>query len=313
MSVNAVNANAINEVSFPGAEQGLSLIELVGTVVVTCSITTVYLGRTASAQTTAKATGTSGSVHRLQLAASTAGAATPTASVRSKVPYGATGAAACVGTAGIAIRSRLGAAIAATGAGEVGSYLRVVKGATGTAQAVVTNASGRTKVSRSVTTKGAATGTVLALRRVRFTIASRPASAGTARATLRRRLSLAGVGQASGSVLSTGSRAPRGAAVVAQAAASAVSIKYITAGPATTAAQATPTPAGVRLLLPFAAGGQPLASGVAALTLRLLAGAYANPTATATAAGTEFNADIPAPAERSMTLPVSDRRMEVTT
>ncbi len=43
MSNNAINGNAINEASFPGAETGLSLVQLVGTVEVTCSIQSVFV------------------------------------------------------------------------------------------------------------------------------------------------------------------------------------------------------------------------------------------------------------------------------
>lgn len=82
----AINSGAINHVSFPGTESGLSLVQPVGTVSVTADITGIYLLLKASATTPAVAsTSLPSAILRNLLGATTACASTTSAGVVSKV------------------------------------------------------------------------------------------------------------------------------------------------------------------------------------------------------------------------------------
>ena len=72
MSKNAVNSGAINAVGFPGAEQGDSVIQLVGTVTVVGTLAGLKLRLTASAPAAPKATTGASIIRRLAIGAAIA-------------------------------------------------------------------------------------------------------------------------------------------------------------------------------------------------------------------------------------------------
>jgi hypothetical protein len=138
MTTEAVNSDGINEVSFPGAEQGLSVIELIGTVQVTCALAAVSLLLTVTASSPAAAVSpATGAKWRMTLGASVqAGATVPVVQANTKLrttidqPVLATTSAAPV------LLARPGAATTGSAAGTVLSYQRAERSASITAAAL---------------------------------------------------------------------------------------------------------------------------------------------------------------------------------
>ena len=86
MSRGTINSDDINSTSYPGSEDGLSLIELIGSVEVQCYIPAVGLLLSAAAVTSASASGVvSNTTAKMLLSATTDPSAVTQASARSKV------------------------------------------------------------------------------------------------------------------------------------------------------------------------------------------------------------------------------------
>ena len=83
-----INSDDINSVSFPGSEAGLSIIEMVGTVSVSGSISSITLRLTAHAETPAAAVpGAANSVRRIRIAATSTGRCTSAVVAQSKIKF----------------------------------------------------------------------------------------------------------------------------------------------------------------------------------------------------------------------------------
>ena len=95
----ALNSGQINAVSFPQAEAGLSLIELVGTIEVTASISVLYTRRVVGATTTASAQGSADTTMVRQVYATTQAGAIASAVNLTKVTNNQATTAARMGRA----------------------------------------------------------------------------------------------------------------------------------------------------------------------------------------------------------------------
>lgn len=176
MTTNAVNANAINEVSFPGSQDGLSLVQLVGTIVVTCSISSISLVLTASAAQAPEARcGVSAFTIRSQIGASTESSAS---SLATSVVQARLGASTTSSASENAVPAGLKISLAAQSSGVV----------TQTAQANI-------HTFRSAPTTGSGSGAVAANKYVYVLAASTPSS--TSSATALRKLLFAAPAPAS--------------------------------------------------------------------------------------------------------------------
>lgn len=163
----AINSGAINHVSFPGSESGLSLVQLVGTVSVTGTVTGIYLRLTASATTKPRA-------------------ATSKPTTKVKYSIGAASAAQATGIATVISKVRRAATVAPTAPGTATIYRRIRQTAPTVSRAVVT---AKPTISMRVLRAGSTTGRALAslgtVKKI-YTAASRIAQATTSAAALRK-------------------------------------------------------------------------------------------------------------------------------
>ena len=311
MTNSTINSGAINETPFPGAESGASLIELVGTVEVACSISAVTLRRLVQAVASASANGTAATVKKSRLGAAIVCTATPTVTARSKIPVIATTPATCASSA----TNRITFIFAASGSGvatttPANGSIAVARSAFAEAGAIIFPAAAKTYAYRGATSTAGATGTVATLRKLAAYIEGAAIASNTAKATVRNRIG------AQVSVVATGTFGTRvsitlQAITQAQALGTAPLYKKIPTG-AYTPSLATCPPAGSVKGISFGATTQ--ANALASATIRFKSVVSASVTATAIAqsTATDYATAMPAPVERTMTVQGFDRRMEAT-
>lgn len=309
----AINTGAINHVSFPGAEEGLSLVELTGTVEVTCALSAITLRLTASASTSPAAVGSSpNTTARALLAAITVPTALASAAARTKIAAPAQALVASADTTVIGrLRFSLSAPSTATAAASVGSYVRAAKSASATASATA-SAGGRTVVPRSASTACAATTAASALR-YRRTAASTSATS-TLLASTTAIIRPGATTSAVASVQATArSSVRRGASTsaVADAAPVVAGVKLLTY-PQPAVASALAGAIAAQQLCVTGATGVATSSGSASIAYKFRLGATVQGSMISTAAAADYGITQSAPTERLMIVPASDRRMEVT-
>lgn len=312
MITHALNSGAINAVPFPGAEEGASVIDLLGTVEVTGSLSAISLRLTATARTSPSAVCSVNNVKsRMQLQATTAPSAVATnTDVQSRITLAGNTSGECSTAAAIVVKFNTSALTEAAAQVSVSSYQYAARSASATASATAT-ANCVKYFYRGAETTGSASVSVPDAR-IKLT---------------------PGVASAQPSVIPT-----VGIILAHQLAATSSPTAVASADAARVmsfAASATPSAsasAGVQLRVATAIAVQPSANGSAGTTMRyglfaqeqaraiaadttlqlnILLGAGTSAQAVASAAGADFASKLPAPFERQIVVPPYDRTMKV--
>ena len=309
-----LNSGAINHTQFPGAESGKSIIDLSGTVEVVCALTSIYLLKTAEAQVAPSAVTSSLTTSvRALVVASTAGEAVVAATAQSKLRLGATPQVASAvadvrprskfsltaATSGFAATSAINgfprASRSATAAAVAATFAFAQRGmpmAGSTTARAVSFAGSLRKPSRSAATSGVVTS------RVAITLTHQPPASTVA--------------FSSGQV-STRVNIELGANVVAAAiVGTPITGRNILVQLTPSSAVALARSLSERHTKPNTATGSGLALSAAGVSTRLHMTGSTVASAIAASAATDFAIAAPAPVERLMMVPASDRRMEVT-
>ena len=312
MTINAINGGAINAVSFPGAEAGLSLVQLIGTVEVTCSIPSVSLRLTAFATTQPRAAGSASTTKRTQFDCQTSASAFTSAAALVNRKHGASAVAVCTTSAGVGLAYRSGATTSGTAlASASNDYLSVPRGASATCSATAQTTAARTLVYRDAITTPSALPAVTAFRKVPSEATGSAYVAGVAGITFKSRLISATEPEA----LTTAStrfnlRAGASTVPVATSVVSArrnLNLALIAQSAVATCFDIDP----IRRMV-FAAPTQANAFADATIALKYSLSGSAVASAIAQSAASDFASAMPAPSERLMKVPASNRRMEVT-
>lgn len=310
----AINSGAINHVSFPGAEEGLSLIDLTGTVEVVCALSAIRLRLTASAGTVASATGSAPGVKiRAQLAAVFAPTAVTSAGVLTKIAAlpDAQIASAVPQVAGV-LRFVAAATTTCSASASVGSYVRATRSASTSATgngAVMS----RSLIPRAASTSAVATTTSSSLRARRIPASTIASAIGVSATKARYRLgaSTSGTAAVSTPTLRTKVRRSASTSAVATPAPAAFAIKGLVF-PAPQVASAVAASIAARQLCATAGSTDSSAQGSSGIALLYQLGATIQGSMISTAAAADYGITQAAPTERLMIVPASDRRMEVT-
>lgn len=312
MTQNAINGSAINRTSFPGAEAGLSLVQLVGTVQVTCSIPSVSLRLTAVAATQATASGTISTSKRTQFTCQVSAAATTSATALNNRRNGATGVAFCATSAGVGLAYRTGASTAGAALGSiVGDYLAAARGASAVCVADTPATGALTLTYRNAIALATANGAVDAFRKVPSQAVGNAFVTGVAGINFRNRLG-ATTTPTAGFTVSTRFNVRRGASTEPSAVVSAIVRTNINLALPVQAAVATAPEVLALRQMSFGATTQANAYADATIRVKYRLSGSAIARAVAQSAASDFASAMPAPAERLMKVPASNRRMEVT-
>lgn len=313
MSAGALNGNAINETRFPGAEDGLSLIELVGTVQVTASVPKLRLRLTAGASATPAAVTSSPTTRAKYLLAVTgAPTAAATVSAGSKTPRSATGVATLTTKIAPRLKFVLDAAASPAAVVSVQAVNKAKRSATTVAQAVPTVSEQR-RIKMSGGAAPAAVAAVVALRKLVFSASTISNAAGTAARTFMRRVSATTIGRSTGT----------GALRLNRRAGAAVSCTADSVADSTIKRAAYPSALVLQAVMPSINAQQRITVGgattqvvtlgsVAGVTARFRLGAPTVAQAICVSDAEDYGLLVNAPTERLMVVPASDRRMEVT-
>lgn len=311
MTKNAINGSVINKTAFPGSEDGLSLVELVGTVEVTASVSAVNLRLLASATTGCNASGTAQTTRKAQLSAIVSGVSTTSAFVYSKTPFAAYGQSLCNATSGVRLTYRPSAIENAIASTFAYAYVAAKKSASTSGLAVSANTKANTFASRSSAVAAVAIASATALRKVACSAEAAPTANGIASITFRNRIGATALASAASS-LSTRFNVLRGASAVPQAVTLALARNRIAAVLGIQRAIADCTPLYAIRKMNFGAQAQANALASARIRLKRFVSAFATAQATGQSTASDFASSMPAPAERLMTVQASDRRMGVT-
>jgi len=310
----ALNSGAINHVSFPGAESGKSLIQLVGDVEVTCALTSIYLLKTASAVTTPSATPSESATKiRALLSATQSAQAVSSSGALTKLRTVPVQQAAFAETAVVA---RLNRRLAASSSGvatvsTIGGYARATRTAAISAAAAVFAFAFR-YAPRSASTSGVAVSSAAALRKA-LRSASTTASATCAATVNFKYRPVASVSAAAAGVIPTRVNVRRLANTAGVAVGSSpLALRKRIAELSPTIAAAVAQVLSERHRKPNAALTSGVAQNSAQVAFKFKLGANAVAEAIAASAAEDYAVAAPAPVERLMTVPASDRRMEVT-
>lgn len=330
----AINSGAINALSFPGAEAGLSLVQLIGEVSVTCTITNVYRLLNVGATTAPRAA--SGGVNlalRSAVGVAVTGVATAQAGIMLKSPRSASTQGAAASTSALISRRLSVLALTSCSAATAPSVARsrIILGAT-TAPSAAALVESRKKTYTAASTAARAAHAVTAWRKLvlgakavgsaNFSIsiirrqrvgATTVAAATAMPSQTKRRLPLA-----AGTVSTiTHSVTPyRGLQQRAVVAASALASNIVAGTKITVSAsaqaKAASTVAEFLEIKRFLAGGTTAAAnGSVATTGRIVTGASTVASFASYIVATDLNITQPAPLDRQMAVPLDDRRMEV--
>lgn len=310
-----INSGAINHVGFPGAEDGVSLVEMIGEVTATAVISSLSLRLTARAATTASGLAPpAGDYLELGIGANVSAVADATAASQIK----------------IRVSPRAQNAVAAVSARPI---LRIKGGATISATAAAPNVAARTRVRRSAQTSGAASASGSSFKRA-FRGASSPAVAAIPAALALRRTPTSAIttSQATHSIAATrrfllsasasGTSQSTVAGLVMRsvgASGSALAQWSVSAGlylftapnPATASANSSNPNAGLRARIGATVVSSAVSPSIPA-ALRHRTGATTTAWVSSSIAAADYSVTIPAPGERTMVLPAMNRRMEVT-
>lgn len=312
MSNNAINGNAINEASFPGAETGLSLVQLVGTVEVTCSIQSVSLRLTAFATTEAKAHGTFSTSKRTLFSCETAGSALASASALVKRPNGAASSAVAMTSSFACLKYIFSAATpGAALVPSVNGYIAAARGATVNCHAMTLPAEANTLVSRGVVVAPTAITSAVALRKVPSLATGSAFASAVAGMSFKNRLAAFTEAKVMPSA-STRFNVRVGSSAKPEAVVYAGSRKNINLALMPQAVSATSSVIAPIQLLKFSAAAQANALASATIRVKYSLSGFTVASAIAQSAASDFASAMPAPAERLMKVPASNRRMEVT-
>ncbi len=313
---NALNSGALNEVPFPGSEDGLSLVQMIATVQVDCTMGDITLIRNATATTSARARVYGvGTEAQFLLGASGQAQARPaevTALRKIRILGAATTVATVRSEASCNIKARLGADTAASAEVSVRSYNAGRVNAATTARAFVSSPPAVNYVFRAAATLAQARTTVNGLRKRPSSASATGRCDGTARIQFTRQIGAptqtSALGFANNYVkrrtsATTTARATPGSAESA--------IKRRVSARATPGAYAQPA-LGTLAFRPGAATS-PRATGTARALFRIQASASTTARAIAQSAAMDYGIAMPSPAERLMFVQASERYMEVKT
>jgi hypothetical protein len=311
MTVGAINSGAINAVPFPQAEAGLSLIQLVGTVEVTGSISSLSTRRVVGATTVASAHGTADIVFQQQVGATTEPRAVVLVVNVPRVTDNTATASARAPTAAAIVLTRRNSALRTAQAVVSGkAVIKVRRSAAATAVATVSQIDAQTLVARLATTPARAiTSALLTVEAFRSaTTVARATS--TSRIQLRHRSTAHAIASALGTALSA-NKLVAGATTSAVASVSAVSRRKIRFTARVVSAAASQNNL-VGLNYRFGATATASANGVSGMGLKYLTNATTVAEAITSSAATDYGIRMPAPLERLMFVPTTERNMEVT-
>lgn len=316
MPTETVNSGVINKVGFPGAEDGVSLIEMVGEVVATATISSITLRLTAGAAVAAAAVcAPAGIKSRMLLAATTDATAQATAGARTKIQvFPQSQSAVAKATATPALQTRLGATTAAAASAQTVGGRTFIRRSIAAAASASGSASSYNRAARAAsTTATASSPALLALRGLK--IAASTTAQVTHSITPTGKYRLRSVTNATGYGLSFALVAKSvGASTNAKALSAPVSAGlYLSATPNPQSAYASVSAITPKLKQYVGAtvnAGAVLSAVPAALRYAL--GASTIAWVSSAIAAADYSVTIPAPIERQMVLPAMNRRMEVT-
>lgn len=316
MTSRAINSDEINSVSFPGAEDGLSLVQLIGTVEVSCSISFVQIRLTASAVVEPSAVVSSPTAKIKSLLGAVIDASAVPAGdtlVKRKSFAEATSARAVVAAATIYRERRLSAIRTATATTSASAVLKVPRSAAASSSAT-TSADSYKNAYLSGSTQPSAVVLAAGSRRVRSVSASTvPRAVVSANRTLIRRIGATTNAQALFSV-SYWRKRPSTASTVALASIPNANF-YFQLLCLQVQTEASAVPGQVAALSRIFFGADTLAQSTTEASIKMLlrVGATATATVSSAVAALDYSSTIPAPEERRMRLIEISRRMEVTT
>jgi hypothetical protein len=312
MTKNAINGSVINKASFPGAEAGLSLVELVGTVQVTCTIPSVSLRLTAVAATVPTAAGTASTTKRTQFDCQISASAFTSATALVNRKHGASAAAVCTTSAGVGLAYRSGATTSGTAlASASNGYLSAARGASATCSATAQTIAARTLVSRNAISAPSALPAVTAFRKVPSQATGSAYVAGVVGISFKSRL-IASAASTASSTASTRFNLRARASTVPVATSVVSARRNLNLALIAQSAIAAPFDIDPIRRMVFAATTQANAYADATIRVKYRLSGSTVARAVAQSAASDFASAMPAPSERLMKVPASNRRMEVT-
>lgn len=308
----AINSGQINETGFPGSQEGLSLVGMIGAVTVVCAVSTIALAQAVAGSTTAQATTSAGIVVKFQGSASTTAAATTSVIENHKRVTALTATSgACTGSARPRLKYVLSASSTPTFDYSVtirtrtGLWARAVCGATGS------TISERVYVSRFATTTPRAISSAGVVSKVSLGATATPTAVARSYAALTSSLSASAtptaVTSATRKIKSIASASTSGEAVT-----SADAI-FNRTNSASTTARAIGQPVVAGFLRSFTASVKAQAHGSAYAGVKLVATGNTLARAITTATAADYGITLPAPSDRLMLVPADTRNMEVVT
>lgn len=316
MTTATINSNDINSVSFPGSEQGVTLVQLVGAVVVVCSISVINLRVTAAATTTASSESSVATPYtRAQIGAVTEVSATASCGSVVRLAFSVdsqTASATC--SAGVFSKRRLSAVGSGVATPQgAGSYLRVARSALVSGQAVSDVSARQNVYLAAASAPSAVVGEITSGRRFSASAVTDGVVTSIAFTSARFKLSALSSSVAAAADADPNLRISFGATESAAAFAPAVQTSSrIAATPS--AQQCLALAASAAACIKFFPGASAVAfaTGSASQVLFRQVGASVVATVSVAVAAADYSSTIPAPVERRMTLISTSRRMEVT-
>jgi len=312
MTIGALNSGQINAVPFPQAEAGLSLIQLVGTVEVVGSISALYTRRVVGASTVASATVPDiVTTMRYQMTAAAAARAIGSTTELLKVTSNqAITPASALGSAGVTLKRRLTAAQSARAVVACGAVIKVKRTAAVSAVAASDDVAAQTKVPRTAAVQARAQTSAGALVKVSRSATTVARASATAKIKMILRATAATAPSALGTA-ATRNKRTTGATTTARAVTAATALRKIRFS-ATATPRANTLDAIGALRISMSAETVSSALGTSGVALKYNLGATTVARAVPSAAATDYGIAMPAPIERRMSVPPSERTMEVT-
>ena len=308
----ALNSGQINVVPFPGSEVGSSLVEMVGSVVITCAISNIRLNVTARAETSGQArSALVNSTARMQLSASATCGAETSANALSRLKFvpDAETAKASVQPVGAFVRISSAATTSGQAQVSIATIKRVARSASTTASGLGAATSAK-YVYASASASARADALVSALRKVLFSASGRGEVTISAMPALAHRIGAPG--QASGLGVATARRSiPSSASTLGRATGLASIFFARQAFPDLLRAEAVAPSVFATRNISFSASTIAIASGSSGIQISHRPSAYTEAMAIALSAAADYAVAAPAPEERQMFVPALDRRMEV--
>jgi hypothetical protein len=308
----AINSGAINVTSFPGSEEGQTLVELTGTAEVVCELSSIRLRLTATASTQAKSTGSASTTRRAELTASTTCQAIISCNAYNNIALGVSATPSAIATASPRLVFRFSAnTTAQSQSAENGSFVRAANGAIANAEAATAAIPGGSLVYRGATAVASAVGEVNALRKVPSYAEIVARCSASANVTSRYRIGA----ETDPSAIATANSERKialNAASVCYAIGAASPLTKLNLQPSVQAAQAASNPVLAGSVLFFGAQTQANAASSATIGITYVLSAQTTAAAITQSAASDYATAMPAPSERLMVVQGSERRMEVT-